>query len=174
MTKSLDQLRRDARALKTAFEAGDRHARERLRLRPPRPKGSPLKHADYLHVIAQENSFASWPDLKLTVELHGMDRATKLQRLKVALYNGQMAVVERLLDEVPDLADGVLGLEIALYRREAVETALHVDPTCLDRDLGPAPAFVHLARSRVIHAHPEREGDMLAIAELLLSLMVAM
>lgn len=169
MTKSLDQLRRDARALKTAYEAGDRNARERLRLRPPRPKGSPLKHADYLHVIAQENGFASWPALKLAVEVHGMDRATKLQRLKVALYNGQMAVVERLLDEVPDLADGVLGLEIALYRREAVETALQVDPTCLDRDLGPAPAFVHLARSRMIHKHPEREGDMLAIAELLLA-----
>lgn len=169
MTKSLDQLRRDARALKTAYEAGDRHARERIRLRPPRADDTPLKHADYLHVIARENSFTSWPVLKLAVEVHGMDRATKLQRLKVALYNGQTAVVERLLGQVPDLADGVLGLEIALYRREAVETALQVDPTCLDRDLGPASAFVHLARSRMIHKHPEREDDMLAIAELLLA-----
>ncbi|MFN3171043.1 MAG: ankyrin repeat domain-containing protein [Hyphomicrobiales bacterium] len=169
MTKSLDQLRRDARTLKTGFEAGDRHARERLRLRPPRPKGTPLKHADYLHVLAQENGFASWPALKLAVELHGMDKAAKLQRLKIALYNGQMAVVERLLDEVPDLADGVLGLEIALYRREAVETALQVDPSCLERDFGPAPALVHLARSRMIHKYPDREADMLAIAEMLLA-----
>lgn len=169
MTKSLDQLRRDARALKTAYEAGDRHARERIRLRPPRPKGTLLKHADYLHVLAQENGFASWPALKLAVELHGIDKAAKLQRLKIALYNGQMAVVERLLDEVPDLADGVLGLEIALYRREAVETALQVDPSCLERDFGPAPALVHLARSRMIHKYPDREADMLAIAEMLLA-----
>lgn len=169
MTKSLDQLRRDARALKTAYDVGDVHARERLRLRPPRPKGTSLKHADYLHVVAQENGFASWPALKLAVELHGIDRATKLQRLKVALYNGQMAVVERLLSDVPDLADGVLSLEIALYRREAVETALQVDPSCLVHDLGPAPAFVHLARSRFIHKHREREADMLAIADLLLA-----
>ncbi|MBO6676663.1 MAG: ankyrin repeat domain-containing protein [Rhizobiales bacterium] len=169
MTKSLDQLRRDARALKRDFEAGEAHARQRLRVHPPRPDGAPLKHADYLHVIAQENDFASWPALKLAVELHGMDKAAKLQRMKIALYHGQVQTVERLLADTPDLADGVLGLEIALYRREAVEVALQVDPTCLNRDLGPAPAFVHLARSRMVHAYPERQADMLAIADLLLA-----
>ncbi|MEQ8656413.1 MAG: ankyrin repeat domain-containing protein [Hyphomicrobiales bacterium] len=169
MTKSLEQLRRDARALKRDFEAGEAHARQRLRIHPPRPDGAPLKHADYLHVIAQENDFVSWPTLKLAVELHGMDMAAKLQRLKIALYHGQVQTVERLLADTPDLADGVLGLEIALYRREAVETALQVDPGCLESDLGPAPAFVHLARSRMIHAYPERQADMLAIADLLLA-----
>lgn len=169
MTKSIDQLRRDARALKRAFNEGDRHARERIQLHRPRPDGTPLKHADFLHVIAQENSFASWPALKLAVELHGMDRAAKLQRLKIALYYGQSHVVERILGETPDLADGVLSLEIALYRREAVETALKVDPGCLESDLCPVPALVHLARSRMIQAHPDRAPDMLAIADLLLA-----
>jgi hypothetical protein len=110
MTKSLDQLRRDARALKRDFEAGEAHARQRLRVHPPRPDGAPLKHADYLHVIAQENNFVSWPALKLAVELHGMDKAAKLQRLKIALYHGQVQTVEKLLADTPDLADGVLGL----------------------------------------------------------------
>jgi hypothetical protein len=169
MTKSLDQLRRDARALKLAHEAGEDHARQRLLNHPPRPDGTPLKHADYLHVIARENSFVSWPALKLAAELHGMDKAAKLQRLKIAVYEGHAQVVERLLDEDPGLADGVLSLEIALYRRQAVETALQVDPTCLDRDLGPTPAFVALARSRMIHTLPERQADMLAIADLLLA-----
>jgi hypothetical protein len=82
MTKSLDQLRRDARALKRDFEAGEAHARQRLRVHPPRPDGAPLKHADYLHVIAQENNFVSWPALKLAVELHGMDKAAKLQAIE--------------------------------------------------------------------------------------------
>lgn len=169
MAKSIDQLRRDARALKKAYETGDAHARQRLRANPPRPDTTELKHADYLHVIARENSFVSWPALKLAVELHGMDRAAKQQRLKIALAHGQTHVVEQLLTDVPDIADGVLGLEIALYRREAVEVALQVDPSCLSSDLGPVPALVHLTRSKMIHAWPEREADMLAIADLLLA-----
>lgn len=169
MTKSIDQLRRDARALKTAYEAGEPLARQRLAAYPPRSHDSELKHADYLHVVARENNFVSWPALKLAAELHGMDKAARQQRLKIALAHGQTKVVERLLDEVPDLADGVLGLEIALYRRQAVEVALQVDPTCLSHDLGPVPALVHLARSKMIHAWPQRKADMLAIAELLLA-----
>lgn len=169
MTKSIDQLRRDARTLKTGYEAGDAHARQRLMAHPPRSDGAELKHADFLHVVARENNFSSWPALKLAVELHGMDKAAKQQRLKIALAHGQTKIVERLLDDMPDLTDGVLGLEIALYRREAVEVALQVDPSCLSCDLGPVPALVHLARSRMIHAWPERQADMLAIANLLLA-----
>lgn len=169
MTKSIDQLRRDARHLKSAYETGDQLARQRLAAHPPRSDGSDLKHADFLHVIARENSFASWPALKLAVELHGMDKAAKQQRLKLALAHGQNPVVERLLADTPDLADGLLGVEIALYRRKAVETALQVDPTCLAHDLGPAPAMVHLARSKMIHIWPELETDMLAIADLLVA-----
>ena len=167
--KPLEQLRRDARALKRDYDTGLAHARHRVANHAPRPDGTVLKHADFLHVIAQENSFQSWPALKLAVELHGMDRAARIQRLKLAIAHGQTHVVERLLVESPDLADGLLGLEIALYRREAVETALKVDPSCLAHDLGPAPAFVHLARSRFIHARPQLEADMLAIADLLLA-----
>lgn len=169
MTKSIDQLRRDARALKTGYEAGDSHARRRLSAQPPRSDGADLKHADFLHVVARENNFASWPALKLAAQLHGMDKAAKQQRLKIALAHGQTKIVEQLLTEVPDLADGVLGLEIALYHREAVEVALQVDPTCLTHDLGPVPAMVHLARSKMIHAWPQREADMLAIADLLVA-----
>jgi hypothetical protein len=94
MTKSIDQLRRDAKALKSAFEAGDRAAWVRVNNYRPRPEGTPLKHADYLHVIALENRFGSWPHLKLAVETHGMDRAAKQQRLGVAIKNGQAWVVE--------------------------------------------------------------------------------
>lgn len=169
MTKSIDQLRRDARTLKSSYEAGDRLARQRLRAQPPRPGDVDLKHADFLHVVARENGFASWPALKLAAELHGMDKATKQQRLKIALAHGQTQVVERLLEDVPDLADGLLGLEIALYRREAVEIALQVDPASASGNLGPAPAMIHLARSKMIHAWPDRKSDMLAIADILVA-----
>lgn len=167
MTKSLDRLRRDAKALKKAHEAGAPDARARIRAHPPRPEGQELKHADYLHVIAQENSFASWPALKEAVETLGMDRAARLQRLKVALHHGQGQVVARLLEETPDLADGSFGLEVALYKREAVAATLAETPAAATELRGMAPPLVHLAQSRMFRLWPERQEDMLAIAQML-------
>ncbi len=94
MTKSLEQLRRDAKSLSRAYESGDQSARQRISVFLPRSSGENLKHADYLHVVARENSFVSWPALKLAVELMGMDRATKLQRLKGAVHHGQSVRVD--------------------------------------------------------------------------------
>jgi ankyrin repeat protein len=169
MTRSIDQLRRDAKALKKAHEAGDPHARQRIAAEDPRPDGAALKHADYLHVIARENGFDSWPALKLAADLHGLDRAARIQRLKIAVFHGQTEVTRRLLAETPDLAEGHPGLQIALYDRAAVAAALAADPGLPTRDIGPRPAMCHLAFSRHIHARPDLEGDMLAIAEMLLA-----
>lgn len=167
--KSIEQLRRDAKALKKAHEAGEVYARARIASVKPRPDGAVLKHSDYLHVIARENSFASWPSLKLAVEMLGMDVAAKRQRLKIAVHHGQFKVVEQLLTDTPTLADGDLGLEIALYRRAAVEAALQAEPKRAVQMLGMASPLIHLAHSRMIKEWPEREADMLAIAELLLA-----
>ena len=168
MTKSIDQLRRDAKALKKAHEAGEVRARQRIAAELP-PTGEALKHADYLHVIARENSFESWPALKLAADLHGLDRAARVQRLKIAVFHGQADVTRRLLAETPDLAAGHPGLQIALCDRAGVEAALAADPGLATRDIGPRPAMCHLAFSRHIHAHPGLEVDMLAIAEMLLA-----
>jgi len=113
MTDPLDQLRRAAKSLKSAADVGDAQARARLRAYPPRDNGN-LKHADYLHVIARENNFSSWPALKAAVEVYGLDRAAKIQRLKIALFQGQTGVVTRLLAQTPDLAQGQFGLLCAL------------------------------------------------------------
>ena len=169
MPKSIVQLRRDARALKKAFEAGDTIARQRVAAHPPRPDGTPLKHADFLHIVAREQSFASWPALKLAAELHGMDIAAKRQRLKIAVHHGQFHVVDRLLAGHPGLADGDLGLEIGLYRREAVADALADDPARATAILGMAPPLVHLAHSRMLKHWPDKAGDMLAIADMLVA-----
>ena len=167
--KSLDQLRRDAKALKKAHAAGDPVALERLAVHPPREAGAVLKHADYLHVIAQEAGFASWPALKDAVELQGMDRAARLQRLKIALAHGQNARVDRLLAETPDLAQGVFGLQVALLERDAVARMLAEDPGRATRVVAHQSPLCFLAFSKRIHAQPEREGDMIAIAEMLLA-----
>ncbi|MEO0914096.1 MAG: ankyrin repeat domain-containing protein [Pseudomonadota bacterium] len=170
MTKSLDQLRRDAKALRKAHDAGELHARQRIANFPPRPEGSPLKHADYLHVIARESGFASWPALRLAADMFGMDVAAKRQRLKVALYYGQFDVADQLLSDTADLAQGDFGLCLGLYLKSEVLRVLQKSPelaTELISDI--APPLTILARSKWIHHAPERRGDMLDIAEALLA-----
>ena len=77
-------------------------------------------------------------------------------------------MVERLLAETPDLADGSFGLEVALYNRDAVAATLAENPSAATELRGMAPPLVHLAQSRMFRLWPEREGDMLAIARMLL------
>lgn len=166
MDHSLDKLRRAARRLRKSYETGAPAAIERIR-QHPLTKGE-LRHADFLHVIAREQNFDSWPKLKLAAETMGLDRAAKQQRLKIALYNGQMHVVQHLLWDTPDLAKGTLGLEIALYDRHAVAAALARDGAAAITPLGPRRPMLHLAFSRYIHIRPELASDMLAIAQMLL------
>lgn len=168
-TDPLDRFRRAAKALKKAHEARDPDAITRIKAHPPRLPGAALKHADYLHVIALENSYASWPAMKAAIETLGLDRAGKLNRLKLALFHGQTAVVQALMQDSPDLADGHAGLLAALYEREKLAALIAADPTIATKPLGPRNALLHLAGSKMIHVWPEREADMLAIADLLLA-----
>ena len=85
----------------------------------------------------------------------------------MALYHVQNWVTERLLAEDPDLAEGAFGLQCALYDRAAVEAALSEDPSLATRLFGPRRPILHLSLSKYIHARPEREPDMLAVAEML-------
>lgn len=165
--KSIEQLRRDAKALRRAYEALDPQAIARIKAYSPRSDSSPLRHADFLHVIARESNFESWPRLAWAAETVGLDRAAKQQRLKIALFHGQNWVVEQLLQDTPDLAHGQFALNCALLDRPAVEAALADDPTLATRDFGPRRPILHLAFSKVIQARPDLEDDMLAIAEIL-------
>lgn len=166
---ALDDLRIEAKRLHRAYEASETWAIERLRQYLPRHGTQTLKRADFLHVVAQETGFASWPKLKLAAETMGLDRAAKQQRLKIALHHGQIPLAQALLEKTPDLADGLFGLECALYRRDAVAEALRHDPGLATRLAGPRRPILHLAFSRWIKAHPELEADMLAVADLLLA-----
>jgi len=72
MDHSLDKLRRAAKRLRKSHQTGEEGARQRLQRHLPKQGGTSLQHADYLHVIAQENGFTSWPQLKLAVEVSGI------------------------------------------------------------------------------------------------------
>ncbi len=168
MTKQIDQLRRDATALKKAFHVQDAAALARVKAHMPRGPGADLKHADFLHVVARENGFASWPHLKASAGSQGMDRARRQQRLGQALKLGHDHLTRALLDADPTLPDGNLALSILLYDRAGVARMIEADPK---RALAPgplAPPLTILAQSKAIHLYPDREADMLAIAALLL------
>ncbi|MEQ9260368.1 MAG: ankyrin repeat domain-containing protein [Roseovarius sp.] len=169
MTLSLDTLRRQAKSLRKAHERGDAEAAERLRLMAPRPAGEALRHADYLHVIAREAGFDSWPRLKFAAETLGLDRAERLQALRLAVFNGRPWAAEALLADDPALAEGAPDLAVALYDRAAVEAALAADPGFARAWIGRRTPMLHLAFSYWFRARPDLEGEMLAIAELLLA-----
>ncbi|MBU2994230.1 ankyrin repeat domain-containing protein [Octadecabacter sp. 1_MG-2023] len=168
MTDPLEQFRRAAKTLKSRYETGDADARARLKAHPPRSAGD-LKHADFLHVIAQENSFASWPAMKDAIETMGLDRATKVQRLKIALFHGQTGVVQRLISNTPDLAAGHFGLLCALLDVQSVWAMLKKDPTLAAKMAGPVQPLVHLCKSRMFSVWPERADDAVAIADMLVA-----
>ena len=166
---SIDQLRRDAKSLRKAFSDGETRARQRLESVLQGRDLTSLKHADYLHVIAREQRFASWPRLVFAVETHGLDRAAKRQRIVMALHHGQVWRVEQLLADTPDLAEGDLHLACALYDLEAVRATLNAEPSRALEAASDRRPIVWLASSRWCHARPDLTGDMLAIADLLLA-----
>jgi len=133
------------------------------------PKQGSYKHADFLHVIARETGFATWPALKLAVETEGMDRAQKQGRLRWALYNGSPMTVNHLLREDPSLPEGQVPLLVALYDVEGMREILARDPDAATRDYPPRRPMCHLAFSKHIKSQPEKQADMLAMADLLLA-----
>ncbi len=160
------RLRRDAEALRKACAAGDPDALARadavLGAAP-----MPARHADALHVLAREAGYASWPALKCAAEVEAMDRAEKLERLKMALFHGQGWRVELLLEAAPDLRRDNLGIMCAMYDVECVREALEARPDAVSEPmLGPRTPILHLAFSRWWR-HSGSEEDMLATAETL-------
>lgn len=167
IAKSLEIHKKAARNLRKAYAKGDASAVSRVTEHIAERKA--LKHADFLHVIAREEGYESWPKLKFSLESSAMNREQRAERLKVALYFGQNWVIEKLLKDDPVLKDANLGLQIALYDLAAVRAALAENPNAATRIIGIRSPLLHLAFSREIHRSPGKAQDMLAIAELLVA-----
>ncbi|MEM8879794.1 MAG: ankyrin repeat domain-containing protein [Pseudomonadota bacterium] len=165
----LDKFRRQAKDLRRAYDAGELHAHARLKGVSRRRKDQPLKHADYLHTIARENGFLSWPAMKLAIETQGLDRAQQQQRLGTAMHFGTFWMVDQLLTDTPDLTTGNLALQCGFYEFDAVRAAVEADPEAATRSIGYGPPLIQLCRSKMIHHYPDRAADMLAIADLLVA-----
>ena len=166
MTDPLAGLRQQAKILQRLYQSGDANARQRIQM--VRLRDEPRKRADFLHVIARENGFTRWPELKASVELHGLDRVAKQQRLRSAVAHGQTNLVLQLLDETPDLAGDDLALQIALYDAEAVAKVIARSPERATKSIQGRRPMLHLAFSRMLSVWPGKEDQMIAIADTLL------
>ena len=167
MHHSIDYLRRQAKALKRGFAAGD--AAAIARVSAVFPEVNDLRHTQALHVIAREQGFPSWPRLKLAAEIAAGDRAARAERLKIALYLGQAWVVEDILAADPDVADANLGLQVALYRQAEVEAALRHNPAAATTLVGVRSPLLHLAFSKRWRDLDDGAARSVAMAELLVS-----
>jgi len=162
----LDMLRREAKRLAKSHARGDADA---LALLGAVVKGDAPRHADFLHVIARQRGYATWPALKEAVELSGLARAEALARLRLALYLGQEGVVTHLLAETPDLAEGHFVAQVALLNLAAVRGALATDPGLATTPVSARSPMLHLAFSKA-HSWTENGGSTsVQIAELLLA-----
>ncbi|MEL6316305.1 MAG: ankyrin repeat domain-containing protein [Pseudomonadota bacterium] len=167
MPSKLDKLRSEAKALKKAAAAGDAAAIARLRRVVP-GEAAP-KHADFLHVVAVESGFDSWPKLKFALETAAMSRAERADRLRRALYFGQAWAVKKLLGAEPDLAQEGLDLQIATHDAAAVRRAVSRAPAQAAEKIGLRSPILHLAFSHYVHIAPETAPEMLEIARLLVA-----
>ncbi|GAA0778103.1 ankyrin repeat domain-containing protein [Roseibium denhamense] len=161
--QTLSSYKKSAKRLKKAFSAGEPDAVARVR--SVIAEDRPLKHADFLHVVAREIGHDSWPKLKFALERSAMSREERAERLKMALYHGQHWVTEKLLDAEPDLKDDNLGLQIALYDAASVRRALDQTPAAATNTIGIRTPLLHLAFSKEIHRSPHKAADMIEIAE---------
>ncbi len=165
LSPELSKFRKEAKHLKKAFIAADPDAIARITKHISQSKVP--KHADFLFIIAREQGHDSWPKLKFAIETTGMSWSQKVKRLSSALYLGQKWVVEKLLAQDPELPNGNLDLQIALYDKAAVTKAINKDPAVATREINGRLPLHHLCFSHYIHIVPVKKADMLALAELL-------
>jgi hypothetical protein len=166
MTDPLDNFRRDAKALHTSYDAMDAEARARVEMYVKPDKL--LKHADFLHVIAREQTFATWPAMKDAITRLGMDRAARQRRMEIAVINGSTAVIRDLAFDDPGVSEGNPMLAIALCEVDHVQRWLAKTPDAATQILSPRGRPIHqLAFSRVLQVWPKRAADMLSVAAML-------
>jgi hypothetical protein len=173
----LAQLRRQAKELKAAAQAGDPAALDRIRVHHL-PATAPMTLSVAQLVIAREYGFTSWPKLRAEVENLSMDRAQRARALLEASLRGPMqhdvgarnARAARLLADDPGIAGWDIRTAVALGETTRVRQLLAGDPELavrVDPESG-LPPLLFVCLSRWHRIDPDRAGGMLAVARLLL------
>jgi ankyrin repeat protein len=140
---NLDHLKKQAKALLGAAEAGDRDALRRFAILPAFAK-TPVERIDAaslaLHdaqsVIAREHGFPSWNALRDEVESRSLSYADAVDAFVRCATDGAPARAERLLALFPAIADASLETALVLGDADRVDAILARDPSRATRPPG--------------------------------------
>jgi len=161
----LGHLRREARDLLRAAQAGDAAAASRINA----VSGASNLAAAQL-TVARDYGFASWPTLKTAVEARTRDLAEQARRfceVSIRDWSGQAV---RMLEAAPELAGYNFATAVVLGDAERVRRDIARDPGLVNRpDERSGFTALHAAcASRWHRLDPARADALTAVARLLL------
>jgi hypothetical protein len=176
----LDHLKKQAKHLLRDARAGEAAALHRFlqilpavrNVDPSALAQLPLQLHDAQSVLARENGFQSWTELKRYVEWKQIDRAERLKTWLVWVDEGnsrERRLAVRMLREQPELFAADPWLACSIGDHAIIEQELDRDPSFANRPGGPLnmPPLVAVTRSRLI-LEPDFETPLLTCARLLL------
>lgn len=161
----LDQIRRQAKELRDAAQAGEPDAVARLA--EFGLHGTALSDAQL--VIAREHGFPSWPALKAAVDARLADVARRVDTFVRSSVRGQLRTAVSLMVEDPAIATYDIRTALVLGDVDRVRAELARDPGFVhrrDEEWGWS-ALVVVCNSRW-HRDPKRGEGLAEIARLLL------
>src|SRR5215831_16269417 len=160
----LDQLRRQAKELLRAAQAGDTAAIARIAA-----VSDELTLAAAQLALAREYGFASWPRLKEEVDARTLGLAEKADEFIQASISGNTRRAARMLEETPALAGYSFATAVILGDAERVRAELQQDPTLATRnDPRTGWTALHVACSSRWHQiEPDRTDGLASVARLL-------
>src|SRR5262245_28464827 len=161
----LDQLRRQAKELLRAAEAGDTAAIARIGA-----VSDELTLAAAQLALAREYGFASWPRLKDEVDAQTLGLAEKADEFLQASISGNSRRAAHMLEETPALAGHSFATAVILGDADRVRAELQREPTLATRnDPRTGWTALHVACSSRWHQiEPDRTDGLASVARLLL------
>jgi ankyrin repeat protein len=162
---SLDHLRRQARDLLRAAQAGDTEAAGRIRA-----VSDALTLASAQLAVAREYGFASWPRLRDEVAARTAGLARQAEAFCEASIRDGTGRAARMLAATPELARYSFATAVILGDADRVRAELGRDPglaTRADARSGWTPLHA-VSASRWHRLDPARAGGLLAVARMLL------
>jgi hypothetical protein len=162
---NLDHLRRQARDLLRAANAGDGDAIHRLE-----GVSDLLNLSAAQLAVAREYGFASWPRLKTEVEERTLDLTEKAEAFLQASIGDCTGRAARMLADTPEIAVHDIATAVVLGDADRVRDELERDPELATRlDARSGWTALHaVSGSRWHRLDPARTDGLMSVARLLL------
>ena len=175
---NLEQLKKQAKSLLHAAQAGDPAALGRFAALPAFANRSPaeigvgLALHDAQSAIAREHGFASWNALREEVEARTLSFEDAVDQFVRAATAGAAGRAERLLALYPGVASASLHAALVLGDAAAVEARLRAHPELATAPGGPQhwEPLLYVCHTCLHHGVSQRADGLLAIGRRLLAL----